>query len=106
MSVLMGRVETLLRDVDEELAKELRDAHVRDQIKIIVAGVLGTVVTALTGAGPLDWKAIAVLAGAALWTQIRASFPKVPLDLVQQELELRRPAPKSGVTTPGGGSGQ
>jgi hypothetical protein len=104
MSVLMGRLEAGLRDVDELLAEELRNAHMSAQLRRLVLGVLGSVVVTLTvGAGPLDWRAVASVALGALWTQVRAAFPTIPWDLVQGELEARRPAPKAPASPPAAG---
>lgn len=99
----MGRLEQQLRDVEAGLAAAVRRYHLRAQLIRLLSGVAGSVVLSVVGAGagPLDWRALGPLALGALWTQLRAIWPTVPWDLLQQQLGLSSGSAAAQTPQPG-----
>lgn len=107
MALLMGRLEAKLEHVEAGLADAVRRYHVRAQLGQLAAGVIGSLVLSLTpgGPGPLDWKTLAPLVVSAVSIQVRAQFPRVPLDLVLSRLGWKSPAAGDPAGAPPGGGG-
>lgn len=105
MGALMGRLEAELREVEADVAEQVRRWHLRAQLLRLAAGVAAAILVSLKqgGPGPLDWQAIASVAGGALWTQVRAIWPTVPWDMLRDWLDLpagTAPSASRGTTAP------
>ena len=102
--LLVGRLEDYLKGVETEVAAEIRNAHLQQQLGRLALGVLVAVILSLSG-GPGTWdlKAVIPVAASALWTQLRAIWPTIPWDLIAAHLNL--PAATSPTSTMPGGVG-
>lgn len=89
MRLLVGRLEDYLKDVETEVAAEIRNAHLQQQLGRLALGVIVAVALSLSG-GPGTWdlKVIVPVAITALWTQLRAIWPTIPWDLIAGHLNL------------------